>query len=90
MENTVKLAERMMRQAPMQKNTRTFFLIFQCTAILGNYQVHRNNQDLKRIYFVYIGLRNTAKNGVLYNNIQYLRKKYAKKEEEKNAEAAGL
>jgi len=27
---------------------------------------------------------------VLYNNIQYLRKKYAKKEEEKDAEAAGL
>ena len=48
MENTAKLAERMMRQAPMQKNTRTFFLIFQCTAILGNYQVQRNKQDSKR------------------------------------------
>ena len=48
MENTVKLAERMMRQAPMQKNTRTFFLIFQCTAILGNYQIQHNKQRLKR------------------------------------------
>ena len=42
------------------------------------------------IYFLYLGLRNTANNRGLYNNIQYLRKKYGKKEEEKDAEAAGL
>ena len=71
----------------MRYITKTLNILLQ---LLQPNLVSSNKQDSKRSILYIVGLRNTAKNGVLYNNIQYLRKKYGKKEEEKDAEAAGL